>query len=226
MERDAIEVMAHGALVSTLELAIAPTFSTNWLLPRLPSFMEMHPQVLVNLTTRTRPFLFDETTLDAAIYAGEGSWPGTRGELLLPERLVVVGSPRLVGSGEGISPADIAGLPLIQLTTRPHAWRKWFNVHGLQVSNDMAGPRLDLYAMTAKAAMCGIGVALVPRFLVEDDLSRGHLVQLMAPITGDRAYYIVYPAEKAVSPALTAFKAWISEEARKDREAWDSAASR
>jgi LysR family glycine cleavage system transcriptional activator len=35
--------------------------------------------VTVNLRPRTRPFLFEETNLDATLYAGQASWPGTEG---------------------------------------------------------------------------------------------------------------------------------------------------
>jgi hypothetical protein len=38
-----------------IELAVVPTFGTQWLLPRLKDFQQKHPEVTVNLTNRTRP---------------------------------------------------------------------------------------------------------------------------------------------------------------------------
>ena len=35
MERDTLELMANGAQGTSLDLAVVPTFATNWLLPRL-----------------------------------------------------------------------------------------------------------------------------------------------------------------------------------------------
>ena len=57
----------------TLALGVVPTFANRWLLPRLGGFRQQHPNVTINLTARTRPFLFDDTLLDAAIHAGEAS---------------------------------------------------------------------------------------------------------------------------------------------------------
>jgi DNA-binding transcriptional LysR family regulator len=69
LERDTLELMAGAGGLPLIELAVVPTFGTRWLLPRLSQFM--HGAVQINLHTRTRPFLFDDTPFDAAIYAGD-----------------------------------------------------------------------------------------------------------------------------------------------------------
>jgi len=219
VERDTLELMANGGQGTTLELGVVPTFATNWLLPRLAEFRRAHPHIIVNMSTRTRPFLFDDTPLDAAIYAGEASWPGTEGHFLMRENLVAVASPKLIAPRKTLKASELARLPLLQQTTRPYAWRHWFESQGLQVENDMAGPRLELFSMLAKAAIHGMGVALIPKFLVEDELERGLLVQAVKhAYLSDRSYYLIYPERKANSPALAAFRAWIETEARQYRE--------
>ena len=158
---------------------MVPTFATNWLLPRLGGFRRAHPHIIVNLTARTRPFLFDDTALDAAIYAGEASWPGTQGHFLMRENLIAVASPALIAPRKVLKASQLARLPLLQQTTRPHAWRHWFQSQGLEVENDLAGPRLELFSMLAKAAIHGMGVSLIPKFLVEKELEAGLLVQVV-----------------------------------------------
>ncbi|MCC9026484.1 LysR family transcriptional regulator, partial [Neisseria gonorrhoeae] len=66
--------------------------------------------------------------------------------------------------------ADLAHLPLLQMSTRPYAWRQWFESLGLHIDNDLAGARMELYSITTEAAIHGQGLALIPRFLIEDDL--------------------------------------------------------
>jgi hypothetical protein len=44
-----------------------------------------HPEVTVNLTNRTRPFLFADTDFDAAIYFGDADWSGTESHRLMGE---------------------------------------------------------------------------------------------------------------------------------------------
>jgi len=220
MERDTLELMANGAQGTTLDIGVVPTFATNWLLPRLVGFRHTHPHIIVNLHTRTRPFLFDDTALDAAIYAGETIWPGTEGHFLMRENLVPVASPALIAPRKVLRASQLARLPLLQQTTRPHAWRHWFQSQGLEVENDLAGPRLELFSMLAKAAILGMGVSLIPKFLVEKEIETGLLVQVVNhAYLSDRSYYLIYPERKGGnSEALAAFRDWLQQEARQYRE--------
>jgi LysR family glycine cleavage system transcriptional activator len=220
MERDTLELMANGSQGTTLDIGVVPTFATNWLLPRLVEFRRAHPHIIVNLATRTRPFLFDDTALDAAIYAGEAIWPGTQGHFLMRENLIAVASPALIAPRKVLTTGQLARLPLLQQSTRPYAWRHWFQSQGLQVENDMGGPRLELFSMLAKAAIHGMGVSLIPKFLVEQELEMGLLVQVVNhAYLSDRSYYLIYPERRGGDrQALAAFREWIELEARQYRE--------
>jgi DNA-binding transcriptional LysR family regulator len=96
VEHDTLALMAHRGQGSVLELAVVPTFATRWLMPRLAGFQRAHPGVTVNLSTSTRPFLFDGTAFDAAIYFGDAGWPGTEAHFLMHEQSVPVCSPALL----------------------------------------------------------------------------------------------------------------------------------
>lgn len=214
VERDTLALMgAQGAM--SLELAVVPTFATQWLLPRLKDFQRLHPEVTVHLTNRTRPFLFADTGFDAAIYFGDGDWSGTDAHFLMHEHLMPVCSPALLG-GQPASAAHIAELPLLQQSTRPYAWRQWFAAQGLSIARDMTGPRLELFSMLAQAARHEMGVALIPPFLIQRELADGSLVvALDRPVPdGGRAYYLTVPERKVESAALKAFRDWLLVEAR------------
>lgn len=218
VERDTLDLMSQAGLgeaLGALELAVVPTFATQWLIPRLAQFQALHPGVTVHLTPRTRPFLFEDTPLDAAIHPGESFWPGTTGQVLMPEHLIAVAAPDLIKRGLAGQPcqsaADVARLPLLQASTRPYAWRQWFESQGLKVDHDMAGARMELFSMLTEAAAQGLGAALVPSLLIERELASGRLVQLL-PHAQDsgRAYRLIYPAHKAETPGLMTFQAWLS----------------
>ena len=216
VERDTLELMARGGTGSSLELAVVPTFGTRWLLPRLPAFQRAHPHVVVHLSSRTRPFLFSDTPFDAAIHAGEtgsAAWPGTETRFLMAESLIAVASPALVAERPQTA-ADWAGLSLLQQSTRPYAWRQFFDDLGLVVPQAMAGPRLELFSMLTEAAVHGMGVALAPPFFVQEELAQGRLVDIAPrPVGGQRAYSLIYPEHKAELPALQAFSAWLQAQA-------------
>lgn len=219
VERDTLDLMARGGQGGALELGVVPTFASKWLLPRMSLFAAQHPGITVNLNARTRPFLFDETPLDAAIHAGVATWPGTEGVFLMRENLVAVCSPALIKPRAAMGKADWQRYPLLQQSTRPYAWRDWFTSRGMQVEGDMSGPRYELYSMLAEAAIHGLGLALIPRFLIDDELARGVLVQVAKhEYLSDRSYYLIYPERKSENAALTAFRTWLEGQARQYRE--------
>ena len=215
IEHDTLAVMAHHGAGSVLELAVVPTFATRWLLPRLAGFQSKNADVVVNMHTQTRPFLFDQTEFDAAIYFGDAGWPGTEAHFLMREYPVPVCSPALPGVRAQMDAHEIATLPLLQQSTRPYAWRQWFEAAGVAATRDMAGMRLELFSMLAQAAIERMGVALIPPFLIQHELAAGVLITpcpRSSPST--RAYYLIVPERKAERPALTRFREWLVEEAK------------
>lgn len=220
VERDTLAAMGRQGAVA-IELAVVPTFATQWLVPRLKAFQQLHPEVTVHLTNRTRPFLFADTGFDAAIYFGDGEWSGTEAHYLMPEEPLPVCSPELLGERTQFAAAELASLPLLQQSTRPYAWRQWFAAQGLNVPRDMSGPRYELFSMLAQAAMHGMGVALIPPFLIQRELDAGLLVPAhpAALLSSDRAYRLMIPERKVESAALRAFRDWLLQAAREYRGA-------
>ncbi len=219
LELDTLNVMSRqGAGGGALALAAVATFATRWLIPRLADLARQHPEIVIHIETRTRPFLFADNGFDAALYAGTpeqvANWPGTRAVPLIIEEVVPVCSPRLLGGRAQLTPQDIAGLPLLQQSTRPDGWRQWFEAMGVPTQQllhgPLGGPRYELFSMTATAAAHGLGVALMPRILIENDLQRGDLVVACdQPLRGERSYYLVAPVLREAPPALAVFEDWL-----------------
>ncbi|MDO7896728.1 LysR family transcriptional regulator [Pseudomonas citrulli] len=214
VERDTLSVMGHTG-ANVIELAVVPTFGTQWLLPRLKDFQQQHPEVTVNLTNRTRPFLFADTEFDAAIYFGDADWSGTEFHKLMGENPMPVCSPALLDGGKGLTPEAIAELPLLQQTTRPYAWRQWFNAQNLNIARDLTGPRYELFSMLAQAAMHDMGIALIPPFLIQRELAEKRLVVANPnALSSIKAYYLMIPERKVESASLRAFRDWLVSQAR------------
>ncbi|MEJ5061661.1 MULTISPECIES: LysR family transcriptional regulator [unclassified Pseudomonas] len=209
VERDTLSVMGQQG-ANVIELAVVPTFGTQWLLPRLKDFQQKHPEVTVNLTNRTRPFLFADTDFDAAIYFGDADWSGTESHRLMGEHPLPVCSPDVLGKRTILTAGEIAELPLLQQTTRPYAWRQWFDSQNLNVPRDMTGPRYELFSMLAQAAMHDMGIALIPPFLIQRELAEKRLV-IANPqtLTSIKAYYLMIPERKVESASLKAFRDWL-----------------
>lgn len=210
MERDTLAAMAHRDAGGILELAVIPTFATRWLIPRLPQFYGEHENIIVNLATRAEPFLFTDTQFDAAIHFGDPVWPGAIAKYLLGEEMTAVCSPNLVSGCDSLAPCEVPNFTLLHQSARPDAWRQWLVQAGVHDADSMKGQRYELFSMLVEAARAGLGIALVPRFLVSHELRTGELIcpcDLL--LRSEKGYYLVYPEHKQNSPWLQAFEAWL-----------------
>jgi DNA-binding transcriptional LysR family regulator len=213
IERDTLELMARGGRGQTLEVAVTPTLASSWLIPRLPQFRVLHPDITINLAIRNRRFLFEEEPFDAAIHFGAMQWPGVQGFELLPEGdLAPVCAPSLLGARRSLRPEQVARLPLLHLATRVDAWREWFQATGMDGDlSSVNGARYEMFSLLASAAVSGLGVALVARQLIENELADGRLVVVCRrTLPGRLAYHVAYPLGRPVGPGLQAFLQWLS----------------
>lgn len=215
LAKDTFGLMTRSGIGRSLHIAVLPTLATTWLLPRLPHFQSLHTDVTISFSVRTLPFQFADHPFDAAIYHATQAWPQTQGiKLFDEEALVPVCAPGLL---EDVEPEQrlhaMAALPHLHMMSRPDAWRHWYQTQELDYLPSMsAGPRYDLFTMTLAAVRAGLGVALVPRFLVADALSQGRLI---SPVRGvlqvPEAYYFGYPVDRERGDALSAFEAWLNQ---------------
>lgn len=193
----------------TLNIAILPTFGTRWLSPRLPGFLKENPGVTINLTTRLAPFDFQVDTVDAAIHFGQPEWPGAKLDYLMSETVVPACSPAMLKAHRIKKPGDLLGIPLLHLVSRPDAWERWFRVMKVPAGK-VHGMLVDQFAMAAQAAISGLGVALLPKFLIEHELASGDLVVAIDKlIESTERYYLAWPPSRESYPPLQAFRQWI-----------------
>jgi len=193
----------------SLELAVLPTFGTRWLMPRLGDFLARHPGIQVNITTKTAPFDFRPAGLHAAIHYGRPNWPHAECTYLMGEQVTPVCSPRFKEEHGIAEPADLVELRLLHITSRPGAWAAWFQGQGITF-DERGGMVFEQFLTAAQAAVAHLGVALLPRFLVEYELSRGELVIAVdRPFRSEFGYYLAVPRDRVRSTPVVAFRQWL-----------------
>lgn len=198
-----------------LQLAVIPTFGTRWLIPRLERFSAQHPGIALALNSRIQAFDFELEEIDAAIYHGEGSFPGATMERLIEEEVLPVASPEWKARHAPGSPSDLKQHTLLRLESRRRAWDEWFRAVGAGPEVHTRGPRFEHHLMILQAARAGLGCALIPNILVQEELNSGALVPLfedLAPVTTPRPYWLVYPGRSRNLPALRSFRQWLRAE--------------
>ena len=174
LDRDTQYLKGQPLNSASLDIAVSPTFALRWLIPRLPSFHQQHPNICVHLSERIEPFVLAGSGFDAAIHFEHPAWTGMHTYRLLSEVLIPVCHPALLKQGKQATALN--SLPRLHRRQNPDAWQRYAEETGIVLSNPAMGARYDLHAMLIEAALAGLGVALVPRIYVETELSQGKLV--------------------------------------------------
>ena len=195
-----------------LNVTILSSFGTRWLAPRLSHFKRLHPGITVNLKTRFSLFDFRDEGVDAAIHSGVPYWPGAEMVELRREFLVAACSRDYRASSGIKTPAD-----LVECAADPHGLDGPVDRLGEVVHRTRPEPgrvsagSFDQFSTVARAAATGLGVGLLPDFLIEDELSSGRLVPAVdvAYENADK-YYLAWPEGRKDYPPLVAFRSGSS----------------
>jgi LysR family glycine cleavage system transcriptional activator len=195
-----------------LIISALPSFAAKWLLPRLGSFRQAHPEISVRIAAEDRLTDFARDDVDIAIRSGRGHWPGLKVEPLLVEHMYPVCAPRLLDGPSPIRrPEDLLRHPLLgDYEWSQDHWQRWFAAAGLPEARTQRAMDFNYTNLMIQAAIDGLGVALSAGALVEDDIAAGRLVRpfdIFLPT--DFGYYLVMPPERADRPKIAAFRRWI-----------------
>ncbi|MAX32269.1 MAG: LysR family transcriptional regulator [Halomonadaceae bacterium] len=194
IEMSANAIMTYSGHGEMLKVATLPTFGSHWLSAHLPAFFAAHPHIRLSITDRVQAFDLEEQDIDVAFFHGHGRWPNLECHKLFDEDVVAVGAPAYLARMRLEAASDLAGCHLLHLSTRPDAWHRWFADQDVATARSYHGSRFETFQMLIRTVMAEGGLALVPRFLVEEELAAGRL-RLAWPHTlhSHDAYYLVYP---------------------------------
>jgi len=200
-----------------LTVTTSPNFAAKWLVHRLSSFAEAHPEIDLRISASLQHVNFAREDVDVAIRHGEGEWPGLHVTRLATEELFPVCSPGLVRGRNGLrAPGDLLRHPLLHRNDR-RDWERWLEMAGVGAGAATRGTVFNQASMAIDAAIDGQGVALARTALVAWDLRKGRLVRpfgLALPVP--YAYWIVCPRSIADQPKVATFREWLLGQAAED----------
>jgi LysR family glycine cleavage system transcriptional activator len=214
----ATQQIAQNSGNQVLTVTTTVSFTSKWLIPRLASFQEQYPDIDVRITTSTGLIELERAGIDLGIRFGRGRWPGLSAQRLLSERIFPVCGPQLLNGSRPLKqPEDLRHHTLLHVSALRDEWKTWLTANGLGDIKPARELTFDQIATALQAASEGLGIALGYTHLVADDLNAGRLlVPFKCEISGDFAYYVVYPESAPVRPHVAAFKDWLLAQADGD----------
>ncbi|GAA4340272.1 transcriptional regulator GcvA [Pigmentiphaga soli] len=213
------------AALTGLKVSAPPTFTMRWLIPRLSRFQRRRPDIDVRLTTSIAPINFQDQGYDLAIRSGDAPLPNCRSVPMLNETVVPVCHVDLLERPGLARPQDLARHTLISYATESYSWSEWLQGAGCANLRPASILSFEQMYFSLQATLEGLGVMLVPLFLVIDDIVAGRLAAPFdAPPVMRRRYYVSYPSVPGESRAARAFADWLVREGadtEKSLAAWE-----
>jgi LysR family transcriptional regulator, glycine cleavage system transcriptional activator len=203
--------------VTTLTVRTSPSLSTKWLLPRLASFIDAHPQIELRLDGTNEPTAFQIENVDIEIRHGTGQWPGLFVEALVEERFRPVCAPSVAPAG-GLEAAELPRFRLIHSVKSQAQWSTWFELAGVKATERWRRVLFDRTHMAVDAAAAGFGIALESDLMMWAELKTGRLV---CPVRNPPALalitqWVTCPRDHLRLGKVKSFLAWLKQE----RETW------
>ena len=211
MISEATDLISEASTRTQVTLRAYTTLLVRWLIPRIPAFQRQHPEVELRLTTAFDAVDFERDDVDLGVRYGKGHWPGLQATLLFNDELVAVGNTAMRDrfAGQPLSEA-LASTTLLVHTLHLDDWPDWLDEAGLADFIPSSRLSFDDMSLIYQSALDGLGVGMVQRLYLADDLAEGRL-HLLSPVVlrRDRGFYLVYKPETALNPAVQAILAWI-----------------
>jgi LysR family glycine cleavage system transcriptional activator len=197
-----------------LRVATMDSFAATWLVPRLCSFRQLHPEINLEIALDDREIDFNRDNADVAIRYGEGCWIGTEAELLFKDEVFPVCAPALLHGQHGLHRIENLKHHTLLHDTARHGWMSWLRSVSLDDVIDVSrGPLFGRSYLAIQAATNGEGVAAASAPLVLDSLKSGRLLRpFMESVMSDQSYFLVYPSARPVSELVDRFRDWLLEE--------------
>lgn len=223
---DAVRLLPKGKQVEAdiLVISALPSFTQEWLLPRLVRFRAKHPDIDVLVQTEYRMVDLGADTVDIAVRFGRGDFgPDLEVELLANESVTPVCSPALLPAGpeHRLERRELENFTLLNSSVRMvhepwMAWAPWLEEAQIRPKRGAQGPKYSDPLLILRAACAGGGMALGRSMLVQDHIATGRLVRPFAdwekPILS--SYFVVSSRKKSKLDKVRIFREWVVEMAR------------
>jgi DNA-binding transcriptional LysR family regulator len=197
-----------------LKVTATQAFGSSWLTPVLGEFIELYPDVQVDLVLEDRELDLSMREADVAIRMAPPRQPELIQRHLMTVHLNVYASPAYI-KRHGIpkSPEELDAHRVIVYgddTTKPPVQDiDWLLRAGGKLVSNQRRPILKVNSVYAilRAVQSGLGLASLPEYMAQESTS---LVRILPELQGPRIdSYFVYPEELRSSKRIQVFRDFL-----------------
>ncbi|WP_109481029.1 LysR family transcriptional regulator [Paraburkholderia sp. C35] len=212
---------ATGAPSGTLRIAVQGNLGAGYLAKLLKGYTARYPLVVPQVMYADGPISLVEGRFDAALTSDTYPHPGSVVSRVFARLdMMLVASPHYLSARRGDTQlADIE--PLVMLShddgtasTEHDPVRRWLDTNAAHATHI----RANNSGMLRRMAIEGMGVALLPVALVEDDLSDRALVQVMSDVPlPSMGLSVAYGSRRNLAPNVRALVDFLAEQLSSER---------
>jgi DNA-binding transcriptional LysR family regulator len=202
-----------------LKVSTSPGMGLHWLTPRLSEFIDLYPDIHITLITSDEELDLSMREADVAIRLRQPTQPDLIQRKLFSVRFHAYASPEYLkrfSTPKTLEDLDKHRILLLGGTVVPNYFenRRWL----MEVARNGKGPRTPILTINnilgvQRACQRGIGIALLPDYLVEEN---GGLVQLFGESdTVSLDAYFAYPEELKSVARVQVFRDFLVSKAQR-----------
>ncbi|MGN6307467.1 MAG: LysR substrate-binding domain-containing protein [Mesorhizobium sp.] len=199
-----------GQPVATVGCTMA--MAQLWLMPRMGSFWNSHPDIVVDHVISDHPHGLDRPDVELRLRYGDGEWPDELSAKLYDDRIFPVASPAFAKAYPTKSMQDLAQLQLLSVEGIDWTWTTWaeFLREAGHPNRHVNVRRFNSYVIALQAARSGQGVALGWESLVAPLIEAGSLMQVTdTAIAAPQSYFVTWSARRPLSPQAVMLRDWL-----------------
>ena len=217
VEAEEVARRLQSELQGTLKVAAPMSFGVLHLSSAVGAFLALHPRLEIDLDLNDRWVDLVSEGHDLAIRIGQLADSSLIARRLAPCRRVVCASPDYLREhGEPHSPEELESdrhdCLVYSNRSISEEWRFRFGGELRALRVHARRFRVNNGDVMRDAAIAGVGLIIVPTFIVSDALRQGELVAVLRDFElDDAAIYAVWPPKRALSAKVRAFVDFLGE---------------
>ncbi|MGR9424195.1 LysR family transcriptional regulator [Rhizobium leguminosarum] len=193
-----------------LTLSCSATIMQYWLIPKLPEFKALNPDIHFRLNVNYGEVDFARDGISVAIRNTMYSAPDDVVILdMIGEEIGPVCSPDYLLRRPLKSSANLRTAQVLGTATRKRAWEEWLSAVGSEIPEIQIAEEYEHFYLMLQAATFGAGVAMAPKYLVQREIDAGQLVAPFGFILGPHRLQLWIAHHLRQNPGVKTLAGWI-----------------